>query len=152
MTIDPSVIKATNSSTVDSPSGSTRTPVQTLGQDDFLKLLVTQMSQQDPMNPMKDNEFIAQMAQFSSLEQSKSMMQDMASLRASTLLGSTVTVTDETNDKGFVTGVVDKVVMNGNTPELVVNDRHYALSAINYIATTPVASTTDNPSSTTTSN
>ena len=40
-----------------------------LGQDAFLKILVTQMRHQDPMEPLKDTEFIGQMAQFTSLEQ-----------------------------------------------------------------------------------
>ncbi len=39
-----------------------------LGQDAFLKLLVTQLQHQDPLDPMDDTEFIAQLAQFSSLE------------------------------------------------------------------------------------
>lgn len=44
-------------------------PTNALGQDAFLKILVTQMKHQDPMEPLKDTEFIGQMAQFTSLEQ-----------------------------------------------------------------------------------
>ncbi len=53
---------------------------QSLGQDEFLRLLVTQLKHQDPLSPMKDNEFIAQMAQFSSLEQMTRMNKKMGSL------------------------------------------------------------------------
>jgi flagellar basal-body rod modification protein FlgD len=118
--------------TVSNPlaDGSSRMPVQTLGQDDFLKLLVAQMSQQDPMNPVKDTEFIAQMAQFSALEQSKAMMQDMASLRANTLLGSTVTVTNDDYDSGLDTGVVSSVLMEKGIPKLLVNGLRYELSDV----------------------
>ena len=51
-----------------------------LGKDAFLKLLITQLQHQDPTNPMDDRDFIAQMAQFSSLEQMQNMTKAMESL------------------------------------------------------------------------
>lgn len=51
-----------------------------LGKDDFLKILMVQLQNQDPMNPMQDKDFIAQMATFSSLEQMTNMSKSIDQL------------------------------------------------------------------------
>src|SRR5215475_1832276 len=103
-----------------------RVPVQSLNQDDFLKLLIAQMTSQDPLNPKTDMEMIPQMVQFSTLEQSKAMQADIASLRAdqeilraNSLLGRTVEIQDGPTTK--VTGKVSAVQMEEGMPQLVVN-------------------------------
>ncbi len=53
--------------------------MQTLGKDDFLQLLVTKLEHQDPLNPMEDEDFIAQLAEFSSLEQLNNIAEGLAS-------------------------------------------------------------------------
>jgi flagellar basal-body rod modification protein FlgD len=118
-------------------SATERIPVQQLGQEDFLKLLVTQLSQQDPLNPQKDTEFIAQMAQFSALEQSKAMMQDMAQLRAGGLLGQTVAVRDETVAGGVFSGMVGSIHFINGQSVLEVDGRSYALEDVLSVSPTP---------------
>ena len=112
----------------------------TLGQDDFLKLLVTKMSSQDPMNPQGDAEFIAQMAQFSALEQAKSMTADIALLKAQQevltangLIGRTVTITE--GDDQVAQGMVTSVAVNeSGSPEVVINGENYSLDSVSLIS------------------
>ncbi|MFO1511542.1 MAG: hypothetical protein U1F83_01280 [Verrucomicrobiota bacterium] len=91
------------------------------------------------MNPVKDTEFISQMASFSALEQSKGMAQDMAQLRATALLGQTVAVADEASVDGVLSGVVSGVWMQDGQPVLVVDGRGYALSEVLSVCATPVS-------------
>ena len=110
-----------------------RTASQQLGKDDFLKLLITQLSNQDPTNPMEDTQFIAQMAQFSSLEQMTNMNESfnkMASMinssQAAATIGRTVDI-----DVGDTTarGVVEATTM-GSQPQVMVNGMYYDLDKI----------------------
>jgi len=112
-----------------------RIPVKNLTQNDFLKLLVAQMTQQDPLNPKSDIEMIPQMVSFSQLEQSKSMQSDIANLRteqrllqANALLGRTVEIQDGSTTG--VTGQVTSVQMVEGIPKLVVNGQRYDLNKL----------------------
>ena len=55
-------------------------PTQELDRDAFLKLLVTQMQNQDPMNPTQNEDMIAQLAQFSSLEEMQGVNENLVAL------------------------------------------------------------------------
>jgi flagellar basal-body rod modification protein FlgD len=77
-----------NATTGSSTTGTSPLPEQSLGKDDFLKLLTAQLSNQDPLQPVDNQAFIAQLAQFSSLEQ----MQNV-----STKLDSLITATSSSN-------------------------------------------------------
>jgi flagellar basal-body rod modification protein FlgD len=108
----------------------------TLNQADFLKLLVTQMTSQDPLNPESDTDFAAQLAQFSSLQEATTMAGDMAVMQASSLIGSTVSVESATNSDQETSGVVTAVDMSSGSPEIQVNGQLYALSQILSISPT----------------
>lgn len=73
-------------------------PDNALGKDAFLKLLVTQLQNQNPLQPMADGEFLAQLAQFSSLETLQTMQQDIAALR--TAFDSAMGTTPPASDGG----------------------------------------------------
>lgn len=135
-----SVINPISYATADAP-GETRVPAKTLGQEDFLKLLITQLTSQDPLSPKGDTEFIAEMASFTSLENAKSMQADMAQMRAdqqilqaNSLLGRTVEVQVDESTRAI--GLVSAVQMEAGTPTIVVGDQSYKLSQVLVITPT----------------
>jgi flagellar basal-body rod modification protein FlgD len=109
-----------------------------LGKDQFLKILITQLKYQDPMQPMQDREFIAQMAQFSSLEQMMNMGSELKLMRqslgiASSLIGQQVTwkTFDSTGmTTGERTGIVDAIVMKDGIQLVKVGEEDIDLARV----------------------
>ncbi len=118
---------------------------QFVSQNTFLTLLITQLKNQDPMNPQDSSQFVAQLAQFSSLEQMTQLNSTFSSVldnSAAGMIGQTVTVADPTTKSGFTTGQVTGVVYFANGPAVQINGVNYPLSAIQNVgAVTPNAPT-----------
>jgi flagellar basal-body rod modification protein FlgD len=109
-----------------------------LDKNDFLKILITQLSHQDPTQPMDDKAFIAQMAQFSSLEQMTNMSEGLAKVaalvaksQAVSLLGNAV---DIASGGETVSGIVDAVTA-GDFPQILVNGQYYDYSQVQKVKT-----------------
>ncbi|WP_233275066.1 flagellar hook assembly protein FlgD [Borrelia anserina] len=105
-----------------------------LGRDDFLKLLITQLKYQDPTDPMKDKEFIAQMAQFSALEQMTNMSKSFENLSSALginknldLLGKIVEF--EHVDGEIIKGKVTNV-KTGVVPQIMIDGKYYVYNNI----------------------
>jgi flagellar basal-body rod modification protein FlgD len=112
-----------------------RTATKALGQEDFLKLLAVQFQSQDPMKPMEDSAFIAQMAQFTSLEQSSSMNTTMSQIRAeqrvataNSYLGLVAVVEDK--DGNLKSGQVTAVDTTTDAPKLEIDGKYYDVSSV----------------------
>lgn len=115
-----------------------RAPSQALGQKEFLNLLAAQMSHQDPMNPMKDTDFIAQLAQFTSLEQAKSTSQNMATLQATSLIGKEVTVKGNVAGETFF-GEVTGVEIKDDAPRIFLDDSTESIAMSRLLSIKPAA-------------
>ena len=104
--------------------------------DTFLSLLVAEMTNQDPMEPTSNTEFVTQMAQFTSLTYNKDAAQYSKSNYASSLVGKTVTAS-KMDGKNLVTktGVVESVMKSGDTYTVKIDGVSFDISKINSIAT-----------------
>ena len=103
--------------------------------DQFLRLLVTQLQNQDPLSPLSSEEFITQMAQFQMLEE----MMETSQNTGSTMLGARLSlaggligrvVTAETADGLLVTGVVDRVIVEDGEPSLIIGNEMISLDSV----------------------
>ena len=119
---------------LDAELRSGRVASRELGKDDFLKLLMAQMTNQDPTSPMENTEFIAQMAQFTSLEQMTNMSQNfekMASMitssEAQSMIGRSVQI--DLGAEQTTTGVVEAAT-RGASPQVQVNGMFYDMNKI----------------------
>jgi flagellar basal-body rod modification protein FlgD len=120
-----------------STSGTSSTP--SVDKDMFLKLMVEQLKNQDPMNPTDSSQFLAQTAQFTSLEKLEAMADSSSqalsaqmSFGASGLVGRTITYTDADGVEG--TGAVGSVRFTSNGPLLGVNGQEVEIGSVTKVA------------------
>lgn len=109
---------AATSTATTSPTAPTNA-LGTLGKDDFLRLLVTQLQHQDPMNPMDDKDFMGQMAQFSTLEQTTNTATAIQRLDVASRISQSVALighqlTYIRADGTSATGLAGSVLINGD--------------------------------------
>jgi flagellar basal-body rod modification protein FlgD len=104
---------------------SATTPAASLGLQDFMRILLTQLTYQDPLKPMDNQAFMAQMAQFTSLEQSQrlndkvqQLIENQAALQSVGLIGRTLEISTAT---GPATGTVSGLSLQGDAPLLTVS-------------------------------
>ncbi len=110
----------------------TSTAASSLGKNDFLKILVAQLANQDPMAPASDTEFISQLAQFSALEQMQTLNSAQASSQAYSLIGKYVCVSEPTDsgESKEIYGRVDGVLKQDGTDYLIVGGEMYSLDSL----------------------
>lgn len=116
------------SSSANNSTDSSSSSSSVLNQANFLQLLVAQLQNQDPMNPQSNTDMAAQMAQFSALQQSTNMSSSLSMMQANSLIGSTVNL--QVDAKNTTNGVVQGVIMQNGSPEILVDGATYNLNQV----------------------
>src|SRR5262249_2474781 len=118
----PGAMMAVSSVSASAPAAASK--ASNLGLEDFMKILLTQLQYQDPLKPMDNQEFMAQIAQFTSLEQTQQLndkldqlITNQAALQSVGLIGRTVDISTST---GQVTGTVSSLSLQGDSPQIGV--------------------------------
>ena len=105
-----------------------------LDQDMFLKLMLEQLKYQDPLNPMSNQEFLAQQAQFTQIEQLTQLNETIEANSGLTqgmdLIGKEVTLVDPDDADNTITGVVEEAVFYQNGCAVKVNGKEYPAGLI----------------------
>jgi flagellar basal-body rod modification protein FlgD len=101
-----------------------------LDKDAFLRLLLTELKYQDPLNPTDDKAFIAQMAQFSSLEQMKNMSKALSLSQGCSMIGRRISAQSENKN---VNGVAEAVVIRNDVPYIRVGADEAPLDSVTLI-------------------
>jgi len=129
MPIDPTTDLTTTSTTPVVGAEQTRQPSSFMGKEDFLKLLIGQLQNQDPLNPLDTTQSMAQMTQYAILEQLTNLNSTVSAQAANeydhqaiSLIGKTITYYDA-DLRDSVTGVVEAVRFTSHGPELTVSGR-----------------------------
>lgn len=117
-------IPATNTTIQSGAGNKAKKSSGELGKDDFLKLMITELQYQDPLNPMDNKDFIAQTAQFTTLEQMQNMTKYTQLQQATTMVGKDIkaTVTEDSGQQGLVYGHVTAVRENSGEFYLTMSD------------------------------
>lgn len=113
-------------------AGTTKTDHSSVSKDQFLQILASQLSNQDPLNPMSDTDFIAQMAQFSALEQMQNLNTSFVNYQAYSMIGKNVfaTVTKEDGSITQIYGQVTGVNTDDGVPYLDVGGYNVRLDQV----------------------
>lgn len=125
-------VSSSSSATYDSSTD--RVVKKSLGQEDFYKLLATQLANQDPLSPMENTEYIAQMASFSSLEAINTLASSFSSFSAQqgfmtvqSVLGKNVTVQ---GDDGEITGLATAIFTEDGQTMVTIDGEDYSANSI----------------------
>lgn len=107
-----------------------------LDKNAFLSLLITQMQYQDPLNPVEDKEFLAQMAQFTALEQMQNMNVTLKEQHANSLVGKYVVAEnydDTTRQTEIIEGRVEGMVNKNSEMYLIIGDKEVLASKVKQV-------------------
>jgi len=145
---------ASNTSSTSSTTSTKKTSNASLSADDFLKLFVKQLQNQDSTNPMDSSEMMSQITQLSNMQMMQNMANYSKSNYAVSLVGKYVKATaEEDGEAKTITGTIDRVTSKNGTYTFYIGDKSFSSDDITEVSTAPektTATTTTTTTSTTT--